>query len=140
MEDTTQLEKMLSKHFAEQLIEPESLGKMEQIAREVLLEVGRRAFEEWLRTEAWEEVSGAIPCECGGEAKYVREREATLRTVVGKVNYQRAYYVCGTCRKGVYPLDERLGLRPNAMSGELERLAGMMGVVVVLVIMKIMGV
>jgi hypothetical protein len=29
---------------------------------------------------------------------------------------------------GVYPLDERLGLKPNAMSGELERLAGMMGV------------
>jgi hypothetical protein len=32
------------------------------------------------------------------------------------------------CHRGHYPLDERLGLRPNQMSAELERLAGMVGV------------
>ncbi|MCP4207128.1 MAG: ISKra4 family transposase [Shimia sp.] len=32
------------------------------------------------------------------------------------------------CHQGHYPLDERLGLRPNQMSAELERLAGLVGV------------
>jgi hypothetical protein len=128
MEDTIQLEKMLSEHFAECLAGAESLTEMEQVARVRLLEVGRRAFEQWLSTEASEEVVRQVACECGGEAVYVRQREATLRTVLGKVKYRRAYYLCAACRHGRYPLDERLGLRPNAMSGELERLAGMMGV------------
>jgi hypothetical protein len=128
MEDTTQLEKMLSEHFAAQLAEPESLTEMEQVARVSLLEVGRRAFEQWLSAEVSEEVVGRVLCECGGEAAYVRQRDATLRTILGKVSYRRAYYLCPACGRGQHPLDERLGLRPNAMSGELERLAGMMGV------------
>ncbi len=128
MEDTTELEKILSEHFAGQLPEPESLTEMEQVARVSLLEVGRRAFEQWLSAEGSEEVVRQVACECGGEAGYVRRREATLRTVVGTVSYRRAYYLCPTCGGGQQPLDERLGLRPNAMSGELERLAGMMGV------------
>ena len=128
MEDTTQLETMLSEHFAEQLAEPGSLTEMEQVARLSLLEVGRRAFEQWLAAEASEQPVRRVPCVCGGEAAYVRQREATLRTVLGKVSYQRAYYLCASCGRGKYPQDERLGLRPNTMSGELERLAGMMGV------------
>lgn len=129
MEDTTQLETMLSEHFAQQLAEAESLTEMEQVARASLLEVGRRAFEQWLSAEASsEQVVRQVACACGGEAAYVRQRDATLRTVLGKVNCQRAYYLCPACGRGQYPLDERLGLRPNAMSGELERLAGMMGV------------
>ena len=128
MEDTTELEKILSGHFAGQLTEPESLTEMEQVARVSLLEVGRGAFEQWLSAEGSEEVVRHVPCECGGEAGYVRQREATLRTVLGKVSYRRAYYLCPTCGRGQHPLDERLGLRSNAMSGELERLARMMGV------------
>jgi len=38
------------------------------------------------------------------------------------------YYRCETCHKGSYPLDAQLGLRPNQMSAEMERLAGLMGV------------
>jgi hypothetical protein len=46
----------------------------------------------------------------------------------GTVTYRRAYYTCATCHQGHYPLDERLGLRPNQMSAEVERLAGLVGV------------
>ena len=128
MEDTTQLEKLLSEYFAEQLAEPASLTEMEQTARACLLEVGRGAFEEWLSAVRTDEESGSLRCECGAETTYVRQRKASLRTVLGRVEYQRAYHVCGACGKGRYPLDKRLGLRPNAMSGELERLGGMLGV------------
>jgi hypothetical protein len=101
---------------------------MEQTARKSLQEIGQGALKKWLRAEGEKGEGETITCQCGAEAEYVRQRKATLRTVLGKVNYQRSYYSCPACGRGIYPLDERLGLRPNAMSGELERLAGMMGV------------
>jgi hypothetical protein len=65
---------------------------------------------------------------CQGEAKYKERRKGTLQTVFGKISYRRAYYLCETCRQGHYPLDEQLGLRPNALSAEVERLAAYVGV------------
>lgn len=41
---------------------------------------------------------------------------------------KRAYYLCEACHKGHFPLDDELGLRPNALSAELSRLAAMTGV------------
>ncbi len=46
----------------------------------------------------------------------------------GRIRYKRAYYGCASCHQGHYPLDNRLGLRPNAMSAELERLVARVGV------------
>ena len=128
MEDTTPLEELLGEYFAGQLSGPASLSDMERVARASLLEIGQRAFEQWLKGAVVEERVKQVGCACGGQAHYVRQRAATLRTVFGEVSYWRAYYLCPACGQGRYPLDDRLGLRPNAMSGELERLAGMMGV------------
>jgi len=36
--------------------------------------------------------------------------------------------VCDTCRKGHYPLDERLGIRPGQMSDEVMQLAALVGI------------
>ncbi len=128
MNDTIQMEEMLGEYLAGQLAEPESLSEIEQTARKSLQEIGRGAVEKWLRAEAEKGEEKTIICQCGAEAGYVRQRKATLRTVLGRLSYQRSYYVCPACGRGICPLDERLGLRPNAMSSELERLAGMMGV------------
>jgi hypothetical protein len=46
----------------------------------------------------------------------------------GQITVKRAYYRCGNCHQGHYPLDVQLGLRPNAMSAEVERLAARVGV------------
>jgi hypothetical protein len=126
MEDTTQMAKALYEMLAQG--RPESLSQMEQSTRETLLEVGRQALELWARSLEERYPARTIVCGCGQEAAYRYKREGTLRTLFGQVSYRRAYYVCPGCHRGIYPLDERLGLRPNAMSAELERLAGMMGV------------
>jgi len=42
--------------------------------------------------------------------------------------YPEPTICCPHCHRGTCPLDEELGLRPNGMSAELERLAGMVGV------------
>lgn len=67
MEDTTPLEEMLSAWFEAGLSEPESLRQMEQVVRERLLEIGRRAFERWLAAEAAEYPAARVVCECGGQ-------------------------------------------------------------------------
>jgi hypothetical protein len=106
-----------------------SLSEMEQTVRRFLLWLGGVMLGLWLK---WEE--GRYPPKdnlcphCQGKAIYQRQREGTLHTVLGTISYRRAYYTCAQCHHGHYPLDERLGLRPNQMSAELERLAGMVGV------------
>jgi hypothetical protein len=57
----------------------------------------------------------------------VTKRAGLLWTLLGKVNYRRAYYLCPHCHQGSYPLDEQLGLRPGEISAELESLLGMTG-------------
>jgi hypothetical protein len=128
MEDTTQIGEMLRDRVIEEVKEPSSLSEMEQTLRKILLWVGRMVLELWLMWLDRPYPEDVIKCRCGAEAKYLYRRAGTLRTMFGQVRYRRAYYACQRCGQGTYPLDEQLGLRPNAMSAEVERLAGMVGV------------
>lgn len=128
MKDTTQIGEMLRERVIAELKEPESLSEMEQTLRRLLMWIGRIVLELWLNWLAKRYPEDVIPCRCGGEAKYQYQRTGTLRTMFGQVRFRRACYSCPNCHQGTYPLDEQLGLRPNAMSAEMERLAGMMGV------------
>lgn len=108
---------------------PGSLSEMEGKLRRLMLWLGGVLLQVWL---AWEEgryspKQTACP-HCGAQADYQRRRGGTLHTLFGTLRYWRAYYTCATCHQGHYPLDERLGLRPNQLSAELERLAGLVGV------------
>jgi hypothetical protein len=49
-------------------------------------------------------------------------------TLQGRLYYRRAYYLCETCGKGHYPLDERLGIEAGQMSREVVKLAALCGV------------
>ena len=106
-----------------------SLSQMEREIRASLKALGAVWLGEWLSmlsrhytAPEWE------CCECGELARYERSREGTLYTMLGKVSYKRAVYVCETCGHRHYPMDEALGLRPNAMSAEVERLVAQLGV------------
>lgn len=46
----------------------------------------------------------------------------------GQVTYKRALYQCKSCGEWHSALDEALGLRPNALSAEVERLVAQLGV------------
>lgn len=129
MESNTELGRLLSERLQERIKEPESMNEMEQAIREQLLKIGRQALEDWLRKLKTEQPTRRVPCPyCEQEARYERQRSGQLRTMLGLLSFKRAYYCCEGCGRGHYPLDQRLGLRPNAMSAELERLAGMTGV------------
>jgi hypothetical protein len=105
-----------------------SMSKMEQRTREMLLKLGQFLLKAWLAMQEEQYPAETIPCACGGQAEYQFKREGTLLTIVSQVTYRRAYYVCPRCHQGCYPLDDKLGLRPGQMSAELESLGGMTGV------------
>ena len=107
--------------------EPKSLSEMERQIRHMLLKLGRFLLGVWLTMLVEPYPAESVPCGCGGEAKYQFNRTGTLLTILGQIEYKRPYYLCASCQKGVYPLDQKLGLRPGQMSAELESLSGMTG-------------
>lgn len=129
MEYLTSIAQLLCISVEGELQMANSLGEIEQEIRRQMIEAGRQALEIYLKKQKPKYPAETTKCQhCGQEAGYVRIREAKLHTILGSVQYERPYYLCCHCHWGTCPLDERLGLRPNQMSAELERLGGMTGV------------
>jgi len=129
MNDTTRA----IENWGEELIagweEPTSLSEMEQKIKRFTVWLGGVLLRLWLKWEEGRYPPQELPCpHCGATARYQRRRASTLHTVFGSLKHKRAYYTCPRCHQGHCPQDQRLGLRPNQMSAELERLAGLVGV------------
>jgi len=104
-----------------------TLSEIERRSRKVLQEIGRQAIVQV--TQAAETAyPESVQCERGHHMTYQRMRSAKLFTVHGPCEVKRRYYLCEQCHKGKSPLDERLGLRPNQPSRELEKLMALTGV------------
>ena len=104
-----------------------SLAEMEQAVQSVLHQVGCCAVKEWLEGQEAKYPADKVACECGKQARYVRQRAAVSITLHGKISYRRAYYVC-ECGQGQCPLDKRLAIEPGQMSVELKTIAALFGV------------
>ncbi len=124
----TGYEDSLREQITNQMQSKQSLPDIEQTIRECLQQVGNVLLMVWLEILSEQYTACAWDCPiCDGTARYERQRQAQMRTMLGTVKYRRAVYVC-ECGHRHYPMDEALGLRPNEMSAELERLAAQMGV------------
>lgn len=129
MDHTTGTIEQMGEELMQVWEQPGSLSEMEHKVRRFVLWLGGIILGLWLKWEEGRYPPKASACpHCQGIVHYQRQREGTLHTTVGMLRDRRAYYTCAGCHQGHYPLDERLGLRPNAMSAELERLAGRVGV------------
>jgi ribosomal protein L34E len=128
MDNITSMADMLAEQIQQELTGEYTLSDLEQVTRSNLQELGRRAITKVINAEEkrYPETT-TCPC-CKKEMAYVRRRPTQLRTLFGCTQVKRAYYLCSECHQGCCPLDERLGLRPNAISAEVERLAAMTGV------------
>jgi hypothetical protein len=131
MNNITNLSEMVCQVVQMQLNEskePITMTAIEQTTRQIVQQVGRKAVAMILSATETKYPKRTASCDCGAEAEYVRKRATRLRTLFGPVSVKRAYYLCATCRKGQFPLDRQLGLRPNALSAEVTRLAALVGV------------
>ena len=129
MEYMTSIAQLLCLSVEGEIEKAESLSEVEKEIRRQMMEAGRQALETYLEKQHPKYPVDTTSCRhCGEEARYVRWRTAKLHTMLGTVRYKRAYYLCRECHQGTCPLDQSLGLRPNQMSAEAERLGGMTGV------------
>lgn len=122
-------EELMREWILEEGMKPASLSEMEQNIREAMKQWGHVFLKLWLELLSCTYTSSEWECPCCAEkAMYERQREASVRSLFGKVSYQRAVYVCGNCGNRHSAMDAELGLHPNEMSAELERLAAQVGV------------
>ena len=54
---------------------------------------------------------------CHETAKFVDYRDSGLRTLLGGVRHDRAYYHCGHCHHGWFPTDEEMGIEHKQTPG-----------------------
>lgn len=128
MESITNIAQMLSEEVQRELTTGYTMTDIEQTTRGLVQEIGRQAIAMVVNSEEQPYPEPEVTCSgCGEAIAYVRQRPAQLRTLFGSVEVKRAYYLCPGCHQGCFPLDQRLGLRPNAISAELERLGAMTG-------------
>jgi hypothetical protein len=129
MDNITKIGQLLLETLTERIEQPDDLGQMERELRQLLQECGQAGLSLWVAslTPAYPEDHSDCP-HCHQEAEYIRWRSGRLRTLQGTMPYRRPYYLCPHCHRGHYPFDNELGLRPNQMSAEMERLGGMIGV------------
>jgi hypothetical protein len=66
---------------------------------------------------------------CQGTAEFHSHREHTAVSLVGAVRYRRAYYLCRTCGKGLFPFDRTAGMTTRDLTPALERVATLAGTV-----------
>lgn len=106
-----------------------TLKEKEVAILRAVTEVGNELLNGLLQLHETPYVPDAVPCQCGGQADYQRQREGGVQTIVGKVRVKRAYYLCPDCHQGCYPLDEKLEFCAGGLSAGLEECAALAGVV-----------
>lgn len=68
-----------------------------------------------------------VKCAAGHAATFIDYRSKEITTVVGQVEFRRAYYHCDECGAGVLPQDEALDLVGTSYSPGVRRLMGRVG-------------
>jgi hypothetical protein len=66
---------------------------------------------------------------CGQAAEFHGHRPHTPISLVGSIRYHRAYYLCRSCGKGLFPFDQEAGLTTRRLTPATERVATLAGTV-----------
>lgn len=104
-----------------------SIAQIETDMRMALKEIGGQALS-MLLSSMQTTPESEIACSCGGKLEYQRKRSATVISVFGRIEYERAYYAGCRCKQGKAPLDEKLGLKPGAVTSGLANLLALAGI------------
>jgi len=101
------------------------LEAVEMATRAALHRAGAAVLEELLAAE--EECSRPVRCRCGQAAHYRGRHGKRLLTVLGRVETERAYYVCPACHQGQSPRDQQLDVEGTEYSPGVRRMMAVVG-------------
>jgi hypothetical protein len=82
---------------------PLSLSEIEDIALAVRERVGEAVTQALVEQQAAQRVPGPVCEGCGTEMRYKGVKKRRLVTRSGEVDWERPYYYCPTCRRGLFP-------------------------------------
>ena len=71
--------------------------------------------------------AGEVACACGQQAHYHDHRPKRLLTVLGSLQFDRAYYVCPDCHQGHSPRDRELDVEGVGYSPGVRRMMAAVG-------------
>lgn len=106
------------------------LEALESAVRRGALRVAGKAIERWLNSDPSDRGGSQITCKCGRQARFAGRRRKCLRSVVGPLALERAYYHCVHCGEGFYPRDRELGIEDTSISPAVTRMVGSVGALV----------
>lgn len=122
---------LLVADFEEQIQEKSiSAQAVEQGMREALQVIGQESVGQMLSVKDQQSCGVNSECSCGEQARRMSRREAQILSVFGWIRYRRSYYVCESCSRHWYALDEQENLRAGRASCGMNRLLGIAGVTV----------
>jgi hypothetical protein len=101
------------------------LEAVEMAVRGAMHRAGAAALGGLLSRE--QEPPGKVPCDCGGQARWHSRRRKQLLTALGKVEFERAYYVCPDCNQGRSPRDRELEVEGTECSPGVQRMLALVG-------------
>lgn len=103
------------------------LEEMEQAVLAGLHELGNVLLQSLVGLRCEKYPVATVPCRCGAEAHYQRQRTGHCKTLLGSIQVKRAYYLCATCHQGSCPLDKQIGFCAGSISAGLDELLALLG-------------
>jgi hypothetical protein len=100
---------------------PLSMAMLEQAALALAQRIAQMALADQLQQAGTGYSSSSRPCACGRKQRFHRFSSKRLRTLIGEVTYERAYYRCRACGASACPLDAQLGQSTREISPGVER-------------------
>ena len=94
----------------------------ETAVRTAVLALAARFVAQRLNADHSDQHAAGLPCRCGHTARYAGRRAKTLRTALGAMTLERAYYHCACCRTGFCPRDRTLGIDGTTLSPAATRM------------------
>ena len=93
-----------------------SAAKAEERVCELSREIGQQMLSAGLSETYGKHCGTRRACECGQWQGFVGYRQRTLVTMLGPVDYCRAYYRCPHCKASYYAGEEALGLEGSSFT------------------------
>jgi uncharacterized protein UPF0236 len=100
---------------------PLSMATLEQAALALGQRLAQLALADQLRQAGTGYTASSRPCDCRRKQRFHRYSKKTVRTLIGEVTYERAYYRCRHCGASACPLDLQLGQSEREVSPGVER-------------------
>jgi hypothetical protein len=119
---------LLTRTLSTWMLEQEhTLAELEQHVVRLLKELGASLVAGLSALAAPADPPASIPCACGHQAAYQRQRKAQVTTLLGSITIWRSYYLCAECGVGQHPLDAQLQFCAGSHSQALDELLALLG-------------